>query len=98
MANGASDPDDHVSDSIVLQTEWVCNTAPADRRFATSICRRVSADGRFDARPVTRPFSSHCRMSEGRSVPFGSELAVMARRRGVRETTALKFPLVPITH
>jgi hypothetical protein len=37
-------------------------------------------------------------MSDGRSVPFGSELAVMARRSGLREITALKFPLVPITH
>jgi len=37
-------------------------------------------------------------MSEARRLPFGSELAVMASRSGVRETTALKLPLVPITH
>jgi hypothetical protein len=36
-------------------------------------------------------------MSDARSAPLGSELAVIASRNGVREMTALKFPLVPST-
>jgi hypothetical protein len=44
---------------------------------------------------MTVPLSSHCRMSAGRNVPLGSELAVMASRSGFRDTTALKLPLVP---
>ncbi len=80
----------------MLQTECVCNTAPAPRR-ASSTCSSVSADGFALARPTTFPCASHCRMSDAFSVPYGSELDVIARRSGVRETTALKLPLVPRT-
>ena len=85
-------------ESIVLQTECVCKTAPAPRRLAISTWRSVSADGLPPRRPTTRPRSSHSRMSVARSAPFGSELAVIARRSGRRDTTALKFPLVPSAH
>ena len=38
-------------ESIVLQTECVCKTAPAPRRLAISTCRSVSADGLPRRRP-----------------------------------------------
>src|SRR5688572_8530455 len=46
---------------------------------------------------TTTPSSPTWRMCSVSSTPLSSELAVIARRSGSWETTALKFPLVPST-
>ena len=83
------------SERIVPQTEWVCNTAPAPRARTIARWRLASAEGRPEP-ATTPPCWSISRMSPGERVPLSTPLEVMARRRGSRLSTALKFPLVPM--
>ena len=85
------------SERIVLQIEWVCNTAPAPRTRAIARWRLASAEGRPDP-ATTLPCPSISTMSPAVRVPLSTPLAVMASRSGSRLTTALKLPLVPGAH
>ena len=81
----------------MLQTEWVCSTAPAvrvaddgdvERRFrrrTRRLPREWAAVGADDQHIV------------GLEAPFETELAVMASLSGFVDITALKLPLVPST-
>src|SRR5262245_10177163 len=85
------------SDNSVLHIECVCSTAPAPRTFAISTWSRASAEGRPAAPPTTFIASSISRICSTARSPLKAPLAVIARRRGSRPSTALKLPLVPST-
>src|SRR5260370_3315365 len=81
----------------VLQTEWVCKTAPACTPRTMARWRRASTEGRPSPR-TTLAASSISRNCSGARLPLSKPVEVMASRSGSREITALKFPLVPSTH
>src|SRR6266852_876441 len=81
----------------VLQTECVCKTAPALSEATTAMCSSDSAEGRPSPR-TTLPASSISRNCPAVRLPLSNPVDVIARRSGLREITALKFPLVPSTH
>src|SRR6202165_5915577 len=59
-------------------------------------CSRASAEGRPSPRTTlaASPISRNC---AGVRLPLSKPVEVIARRSGSRESTALKFPLVPKT-
>src|SRR5258708_22938325 len=81
----------------VLQTEWVCKTAPACTPRTMARWRRASTEGRPSPR-TTLAASSISRNCSGARLPLSKPVEVMASRSGSREITALKFPLVPSPH
>ena len=78
------------SDRIVLQTECVCNTAPAPRDRTIARCNIAWAEG--VAEPwSTRPCASIATMWRDSSSPLSTPLVVIARVSGSFVTTALNY-------
>ena len=88
----------HDSESIVLQTECVCKTAPAPRRRTISTWSSVSADGLPRAAPDDAA-ALVALEDVGRAQRALGDRAGGDReaQRLARDTTALKLPLVPST-
>ena len=86
-----------VSESIVLQTECVCNTAPAPRRL-----HDLEVQQRFGGRPpragrAPRRASSISRMSAARQRALVDGARRDREPQRLATMTALKLPLVPST-
>ena len=78
----------------MFHTECVWRTAPAPRSRTTAKCTTVSSEG-LPSPSRRRPSPSTAKNCSTVIWPLSTPLRLMARLKGSRWSTALKFPAVP---